>query len=158
MRLSKVCLTSNELGLPVGCQSGPVVSSQQRLLTMSPAWFLKSLISWMVTRKLGWGISTALRTLGRQKNETGERKTGQRRKASYHHITSQACPHSEVTERVLLAHAGFPRPSVRSSHHPVLSGFRQSQPAVLRWAPFFAQTHISSKACAAHLFPTSTSQ
>ena len=41
---------------------------------MSPAWFLKSLISWMVTRKLGWGISTALRTWDDQKNETGERK------------------------------------------------------------------------------------
>ena len=37
-----------------------------------------------------------------------------------------------AAERGFLAHAGFPRPSVRSGHHPVLSGFRQSQPAVPR--------------------------
>ena len=40
-----------------------------------------------------------------------------------------------AAERVFLAHAGLPRPGVCSGHYPVLSGFRQRQPAVPRRAP-----------------------
>ena len=42
-----------------------------------------------------------------------------------------------AAERVLLAHAGFPRPGVCSGQYPVLSGFRQRQLVVPRRAPTY---------------------
>ena len=38
-------------------------------------------------------------------------------------------------ERILLAHAGLPRPGMCSGHYPGLAGFWKRQSAVPRWAP-----------------------
>ena len=76
MRLSKVCLTSNVLGLPVGCQSGPVVSEQSTEVANHESGLVLEVSHLMDgDEKVGLGHLDGASNLGRQKMKPAQERT-----------------------------------------------------------------------------------